>query len=115
MLCFNAIPLTVSPLLTVYVQALFIVELLLELEVEMLDECGLLVSSTWLGKMRSPDRLLIFINWETLVLFFCAIVHSESPLFTLYDAASASSAPTTAAAIADAAVTDIMNFFFANA
>jgi hypothetical protein len=39
---------------------------------------------------------------------------SESPLATLCDAASALSAPTIVAAIADAAVTDTINFFFAN-
>lgn len=51
MLCFEAIPLSVSPLFTVYVEfelvdGLVVFELLLELE---LDDCSLSVSMIWFG------------------------------------------------------------------
>ncbi|WP_438273004.1 hypothetical protein [Virgibacillus halodenitrificans] len=82
MLCFEAIPLSVSPLLTVYVEfelvdGLVVFELLLEFE---LDDCSLSVSMIWFGKIRSPEIPLMERNCEMLVLYCCAIDHNESPL-----------------------------------
>ena len=81
-LCLEAMPLSVSPLFTVYVDCEFDDEDELELELDELLEL-LLVLITWFGKMMSPDKSFQDFKLETDVLCFCAMVHRESPLFTV--------------------------------
>src|SRR5699024_3794423 len=81
--CLDAMPLNVSPLLTVYV---FLLELLLDLLLlELLDD--LFVSITSPGWIRSPFKPFNDFSLETVVSYLCAIFHNESPLSTLCDAA----------------------------
>ena len=61
----------------------------------------------------SDDKLFTDFNCDTVVPYFCAMDHSESPRCTLCEDASASCAPNNAAAIAADAVTDITTFLLA--
>src|SRR5699024_8218077 len=116
-LCLEAIALSVSPDFTVYVEG----------EVEVFDDFSLVllelsgvavdlfaVSNVLFVKMASVVNSLMDFNCETLVSNFCAIFQSESPDFTLYVAASVSSAPIKADAMKAVAVTDIKIFLLAN-
>lgn len=118
MLCRAAIPLNVSPGLTVYVLADDELELPdpreFDDDEEELDDDESVVFNTWFGKMMSDVSWLTDFRWETVVPYFWAMDHNVSPRCTLYVVdASASSAPSKAAAMAALAVTDITIFLFA--